>query len=151
MKIFKKLIKLCSILFTLFLIGYIGLYVYAKYTTKLVIKNLNQHLIYDNNGEIVEDLSESWVSLDEVSPYVIDATIAIEDKKFHDHHGFDYLRIIKSLYVNFKSGEARQGASTITQQLAKNLYLSFEKTWERKLKEAWLTIELEHNMKKKIF
>lgn len=143
MKILKKLIKITSFILFILIIGYVGLYIYAKYTTKLVIKNLNQHLIYDTNNEIIKDLSESWISLEEISPYVINATIAIEDKKFYEHHGFDYLRIIKSMYINIKSGETRQGASTITQQLAKNLYLSFEKTWERKIKEAWLTIELE--------
>ena len=148
MKIVKKLFKYGVICLVILLMGYLGLYIYAKTTTKLVIHNLNHHLIYDTNGELVKDLSETWVSLDEISPYVIDATVAIEDKKFFDHHGFDYLRILKSLYVNFKSGQTKQGASTITQQLAKNLYLTFDKTWERKIKEAWLTIELEAQYEK---
>lgn len=148
MKILKKLIKLSIIIFTIFSIALYGLYIYARYTTKLIIQNPNQFTIYDQNGDIVKDLSETWVELEDISPYVIDATIAIEDKKFYEHNGFDYLRIIKSLYVNIKSRAAKQGASTITQQLAKNLYLTFDKTWERKLKEAWLTIELESQYEK---
>ena len=148
MKILKKLIKFSTIIFTIFSIALYGLYIYARYTTKLIIQNPNQFTIYDQNGDIVKDLSETWVELEDISPYVIDATIAIEDKKFYEHNGFDYLRIIKSLYVNIKSRAAKQGASTITQQLAKNLYLTFDKTWERKLKEAWLTIELESQYEK---
>lgn len=143
MKILKKIMKYSCFLFFFLVFIYIGLNIYAKYTTKLVIKNFKQHLIYDTNEELVKDLSEAWVSLDNISPNVINATIAIEDKKFYDHRGFDYLRIIKSMFINIQSGSAKQGASTITQQLAKNLYLSFDKTWERKIKEAWLTIQLE--------
>lgn len=148
MKIFKKLFKFSVIIFFIFCIAVYGLYIYARYTTKLIIQNPNQFTIYDQNGEIVQDLSETWVELEDISPYVINATIAIEDKKFYDHNGFDYLRIVKSLYVNIKSGATKQGASTITQQLAKNLYLTFDKTLERKLKEAWLTIELESQYEK---
>ena len=129
MKIFKKLFKFSVIIFFIFCIAVYGLYIYARYTTKLIIQNPNQFTIYDQNGEIVQDLSETWVELEDISPYVINATIAIEDKKFYDHNGFDYLRIVKSLYVNIKSGATKQGASTITQQLAKNLYLTFDKTF----------------------
>ena len=134
----------CTICF----IAIYGLYIYARYTTKLIIQNPNQFTIYDQNGDIVKDLSETWVELKDISPHVINATISIEDKNFYNHNGFDYLRILKSLYVNIKSKAAKQGASTITQQLAKNLYLTFDKTWERKLKEAWLTIELESQYEK---
>ena len=148
MKILKKLIKFSIIGCTICFIAIYGLYIYARYTTKLIIQNPNQFTIYDQNGDIVKDLSETWVELKDISPHVINATISIEDKNFYNHNGFDYLRILKSLYVNIKSKAAKQGASTITQQLAKNLYLTFDKTWERKLKEAWLTIELESQYEK---
>ena len=148
MKILKKLIKFSIIGCTICFMAIYGLYIYARYTTKLIIQNPNQFTIYDQNGDIVKDLSETWVELKDISPHVINATISIEDKNFYNHNGFDYLRILKSLYVNIKSKAAKQGASTITQQLAKNLYLTFDKTWERKLKEAWLTIELESQYEK---
>lgn len=148
MKLRKKLWKFglfCIILCFLF---YFGLYFYAKYATKLVIESANGFYIYDANGDLVEGLSDQWISIDNISSYVLEATIAIEDKNFYKHSGFDFLRILKSLYINIRSGETLQGASTISQQLAKNLFLSFDKTWERKLKEAWLTIQLESQYSK---
>ena len=73
---------------------------------------------------------------------------AIEDKNFYNHNGFDYLRIAKALFTNLFNGEIVQGASTISQQYAKNLYLDFEQSWERKWKEMWLTFRLENNYSK---
>jgi 1A family penicillin-binding protein len=78
-----------------------------------------------------------------MAPHIIDATISIEDKNFYSHVGFDYFRIIKSLYNNTIAKRYAEGASTITQQYVKNLYLDFDKTWKRKIEEAWLTIEME--------
>ena len=83
------------------------------------------------------------LSLDEISPYVIEGFIATEDRNFYNHFGFDPLRIGKAIIANLSTGTRSQGASTITQQYARNLYLSFEKTWERKIKEAFYTIRLE--------
>ena len=83
-----------------------------------------------------------------MSPYIIDATIAIEDKNFYNHQGFDYLRIIKALFINAKNRKNLQGASTITQQYAKNLFLNFDKTWSRKIEEAFLTMRLEAHYSK---
>lgn len=148
MKIWKKLMKWGCFLCLFFLLFYFGLYLYAKYSTKLVIRSANEFYFYDQEGNMVEGLSDKWVSLDEISPYVLDATVALEDRKFYRHSGFDFLRILKSLYINIRSGKNLQGASTISQQLSKNLFLSFDKTWERKLKEAWLTIQLESQYSK---
>ncbi|HHW69267.1 MAG TPA: PBP1A family penicillin-binding protein [Tenericutes bacterium] len=78
-----------------------------------------------------------------MSDDIINATISIEDKHFFKHQGFDFLRIIKAMYTNIINGAKVQGASTITQQYAKNLFLDFGKTWKRKFEEAWLTIRLE--------
>ena len=86
--------------------------------------------------------------MNEISPYLINATISIEDKNYFNHIGFDYLRIIKAMFVNITSGKTLQGASTITQQYAKNLFLDFDKNWSRKIEEAWLTIRLESNYSK---
>lgn len=142
--IFEKGVILLAIVMVL----YLGVVVFARYKPKLEIESANKFYIYDSNGELVENLNDSWVNLDEISQYVKDGTIAIEDKNFYKHSGFDYLRIIKSLYINIKNKKTLQGASTISQQLSKNLFLSFEKTWQRKLKEAWLTIQLENQYDK---
>lgn len=143
MKIIKKALKILGILLVLLIIFYLLLYVYAKSKPKLPIKSANQYLIYDQNNELLETSNADWVSINDISPYLINATISIEDKNFFRHIGFDYLRIVKSFFINIKKNNNVQGASTITQQLAKNLFLSFDKKWERKIKEAWLTIELE--------
>ena len=99
-------------------------------------------------GESSTTGNRYWVDLDEISPYVIDATIAIEDRRFYDHHGFDWIRIAGAVLANLKAFGKVQGASTITQQYARNLFLSHEKTWLRKLKEAYYTIRLETNLRK---
>lgn len=143
MKKLKLFCQLGIICLAIFLSIYLGLYLVARYKSKLLINSANKFYLYDTNNEIVEDLNDTWIALNDMSSYVIDATIAIEDKNFYKHSGFDYLRIIKSIYINLKNGKTLQGASTISQQLSKNLFLSFEKTWQRKLKEAWLTIQLE--------
>ena len=147
MKIIKKLIKILAVLIILFIVSYYGIYFYASTTDKLDINSASGYYIYDNNDELIDNTNE-WVKLDDISDYLIKATIAIEDKNFYNHKGFDYFRILKSLYINISNKKTLQGASTISQQLVKNLFLDFDKTWERKLKEAWLTIRLESQYSK---
>ena len=137
---------ICSLL--LFLC-YVGIYAYARFTPKLPIDSANSYYLYDKENNLVSNRnSKEWISLNEISPYLINATISIEDKNFYKHQGFDFLRIAKAMYVNLKSGKTLQGASTITQQYAKNLFLDFGKTWNRKIDEAWLTIRLESHYSK---
>ena len=142
-KLVKKILIKGLIITLILVILYFSLYIIAKTKKKLPIKSVNQYLIYDMNDNLLETSNSDWITLDLISPYLINATISIEDKNYYHHIGFDYLRIAKSLYINLKKNNKSQGASTITQQLAKNLYLSFDKKWSRKIKEAWLTIELE--------
>ena len=132
---------------TILLVLYGSLYVYAKFDNKISIKSANSFYMYDNNNEIFNK-EDNWISIKEISPNLINATISIEDKHFYNHVGFDYLRIMKAMTVNIKNMKNLEGASTITQQLAKNLFLDFDKTWERKIEEAWLTIKLESNFTK---
>lgn len=84
-----------------------------------------------------------WTDLEDISPYIIDATVAVEDKDFFKHNGFDYSRIGGAILADVKAGGKVQGASTLTQQYARNLYLSHEKTWTRKLNEALYTLRIE--------
>ncbi len=103
-----------------------------------------QSLIYGADGQVLMALgARDAVPLDMVSPDFINAIVATEDHRFFDHKGINKLRIIKGLYITlFKPGKV-QGASTITQQLAKNLFFSFEKTWQRKFKELLVALQIE--------
>ena len=150
MKFIKKFIKFNIRLFLLGIIGMISLYIYAYFCPVLDIKNANQFYIYDDKENLVYQGSgnNEWVSLDEISPYFIHAIISTEDKNFYKHFGFDYLRIGKAMINNIKSGSIKEGASTISQQYIKNMYLDFDKTWKRKLEEAMLTLRLETHYSK---
>ena len=137
----------------IFVLGHFLVFGYAYLMPKLEIKNKNSILLYDKDGTLFfqgHGASE-WIALEEVSPYVINATVATEDKRFYKHIGFDYIRIVKAVITNVISGEKEVGASTITQQYARNLFLTFEKTWNRKIDEAMITVELEaHYTKEEI-
>ncbi len=150
MKVLKKCLKIFIILIGLFIVGNVCVYTYAKLSPKIEIKNANSFMLFDSDNEVFFQGSGSreWISLDDISPYLIEATINTEDKNFYKHIGFDYLRILKALAVNITSGTTSQGASTITQQYAKNLFLDFDKTWARKWDEMWYTIEIESHYSK---
>ncbi|WP_321494619.1 PBP1A family penicillin-binding protein [uncultured Desulfobacter sp.] len=111
-----------------------------------------QSLIYAEDGQVLIALGEKTsVSLDMVSSDFLNAIVATEDHRFFEHHGVNKLRTFKALYITlFKPGQI-QGASTITQQLAKNLFFSFEKTWHRKIKELLVAFQIEQaNTKEQI-
>lgn len=94
-------------------------------------------------------IQKKWVSLSQVSPYLVKAVIIAEDDKFWAHHGFDIDAIQKAFEKDFEKGTFKFGGSTISQQLAKNLYLSPSKNPVRKLKEAILTWRIEMNLSKR--
>lgn len=104
-------------------------------------------VVYDTDENIIAVSSnlknQTWVSLDEISPHIIDAFISAEDQHFYKHFGFDIPRIISATYQNIKAMDKRQGASTITQQYARNIFLTHQKTWKRKIQEALISIRLE--------
>lgn len=147
MKILKKLLKWNCTFIILLIVCYVSLYIYAHYSKKLSISSANNYYFYDINGN--QYSNDDWVNLNDISPDLINASISTEDKHFYKHFGFDYLRIIKAMYNNIKSKETVEGASTISQQYAKNLFLDFGKTWKRKIEEAWITIKLESQYSKK--
>ena len=127
-----------------------SLYIYAYFTPSINIKTSNSIQIFDNHESLIYQGSSSnkWVPIEEISPYLINAMISVEDKNFYKHMGFDYFRIAKAMYLNVKSKTIVQGASTISQQYVKNLFLDFDQTWERKVDEAFLTLELEMHYSK---
>lgn len=99
--------------------------------------------LYDNQNNLYYSSYQSdYVTLNEVSDDFINAIIAIEDHRFYEHKGFDIIGIARAIKVNVFSDDV-QGASTITQQYARLMYLTNEKTWNRKLNEAFLAIRLE--------
>ena len=141
-RIIYKLILFLTICFTILLTS---LYIYAYLSPKIILNSANAIYLYDQNEELIfqSNNNNSWVKLDEINDNIKYATISIEDKNFYKHHGFDYLRILKAIYLNIKNKAIVQGASTISQQYVKNLYLNFDKTWKRKIEEAFLTLKLE--------
>jgi monofunctional biosynthetic peptidoglycan transglycosylase len=92
--------------------------------------------------------SETYVRLQNISPYVIHAVIAAEDGSFYSHKGFDWHELKASFQTNLRNGGFRRGGSTLTQQLAKNAFLTQDKSLWRKLKEAYLANAIEHRYKK---
>jgi len=147
MKKLKKLLFIFLIFVVISFIIYGGIYLYAWMNPKLAINSANSYYFYDTNGNLITGTNE-WIGYDSIDKDIINATISIEDRHFFNHAGFDFLRIGKALYNNILSGSMNEGASTITQQYAKNLYLDFDKTLERKINEAWLTIRLETHYSK---
>jgi penicillin-binding protein 1B len=92
------------------------------------------------------------VKFEDIPPILVNAVVSIEDKRFFQHSGFDPIRITKAIFVDLRSGRKSQGASTLTQQLAKNLWLDPGKTFQRKYDELLITLHLEHKLtKEKIF
>ena len=150
MKFKKRILKYFIILILGFIFLINGVYFYAKLIPKLDIKNVNTFYLYTKSNELYFEGSgeKEWVNLKNISNNLIKATINIEDKKFYEHHGVDILRVVKATFNNIKNGEIVEGASTITQQYAKNLYLDFDKTFKRKLNELWYTIQIESHYSK---
>jgi penicillin-binding protein 1B len=83
------------------------------------------------------------VRLGELPRHLIDALLVIEDRRFYEHHGIDVRRLAGALVANLRAGRVRQGGSTLTQQLVKNVFLTHERTLLRKLREAWLALRVE--------
>ena len=103
--------------------------------------------IYDSNGDEIVALHEEQnrilVGLNDIPEHVSNAFIAVEDERFYRHFGFDIIGSMRAAYANFRAGEIVQGASTITQQLAQNAFLTTETTYKRKIQEIWLALQLE--------
>ena len=107
--------------------------------------------VYTADGHLIGEFGEerrSLVSIHEVPAVMKQAILAAEDDRFYQHGGVDYQGILRAASANLLGGGKRQGASTITQQVARNFFLSSEKTYTRKLYEALLSFKIEHNLSK---
>jgi len=154
----KKFFKISIIIFLVFfVIGLISLIVIlSKISSTVSLNDLDKSKlvssyydvpIYDCSDNLINPCS-NFISIEELSDYTKNAFISIEDKDFYTHNGLNYKRILMALINNIKSGSFKEGASTISQQLVKNTQLNNNKTISRKIKEIYITQELEKEYSK---
>jgi 1A family penicillin-binding protein len=108
-------------------------------------------VIYDRYGQVFGKIfiqNREQVPLDQISPYLVDAVIAEEDNRFYEHSGVDFLGIFRALLKNTQAGRIRQGASTVTQQLARNVFDLRDRTYDRKILEVFLAMRVERSVPK---
>lgn len=148
LKIFKIFIIITTIVLTL-----------SCLTISIITTNMNYHMpeiinveLYDDSGKKYLSYSngkkQSYVTIDNISENLINSFISIEDKRFYQHHGIDIIRIGGALLKNIKNNKITEGASTITQQYVRNIYLNSEKTWDRKINEILISINIENTYSK---
>ncbi len=152
-----RLLGLIFLTFFIFLgILILILFLYLKISlpsiSKLKKYNPKQvNLLVDRNDKIIGYLGEErriFITLDKVPPYVIKAILAAEDANFYKHKGIDFFSLLRAFFKNLISGKIVQGGSTITQQVAKSLLLSPERTFSRKVKEMVLAWQMEKHLTK---
>jgi penicillin-binding protein 1A len=106
---------------------------------------------YDQNGRLIARRGSAHgrvAEIDDLPPYLVDAVLAVEDRRFYDHFGVDIRGTARALWANLRAGRVVQGGSTLTQQLAKNLFLTPERTMRRKVQEMMLAFWLESRFSK---
>ncbi len=160
---FRIVLKIFLILFLLvFLIMLAGGGVAVAYVYNIVmdtpmfnpnaIRVAETSYIFDNAGNRLTTLhyeqNRTVIPVDDVPHHVRNAFIAIEDERFYEHFGIDLTGIIRALRENYRAGTIVQGASTITQQLTRNAFLTPDQTYERKIQEMWIAIEIEKDYTK---
>ena len=162
-RLFWFIIKLQIVLIFLVLIGLI-IYKYGGYADQLqalrqdavkLVRTSNERtfipsqtsIIYDADGEIISNIigakEADYIEYEDIPVAFITAMISIEDKRYYEHNGIDVIALLRSAKAILESGSLSQGGSTITMQLARNIYLDSEKRWERKIKEIFIAMELE--------
>lgn len=143
------------------LVGIVGIgytvYEYKNLPQLITVEDYKPLLssdIFSRDGEKIGELYSKkqgvryLTNYDKIPKMLVNAFLAAEDDSFFEHHGFNYSGIARSIWVNFVSGQRRQGASTITQQTARSLFLTSEKTYIRKFREALLAHKMEQNLSK---
>lgn len=140
----KKLVKFIFKLLLILIIGFVGVFFGKGYWNYLQLTETK------SVDEVVNEVRASpyYVDYDDISPNLIRATIAIEDRRFYDHGGFDYIGLVRAAVSQFDEDLLTSGGSTITQQLAKNLYGMFESSWDRKSTEFFVARYLEKHYSK---
>ncbi|MRX71450.1 PBP1A family penicillin-binding protein [Bacillus lacus] len=147
-----RLVTLMLVTFVIALAGYLMILLMGNYVIdekKLVFESAS--VLADSNGEELTKLftkNRKLIGIEEIPQHVQEAFVAVEDKRFYEHHGIDFRAIGRALYKDILAGSKVEGGSTITQQLAKNIFLSHEKSMLRKTKEAVIAINLEREYSK---
>ncbi len=134
-RLIKKLIKLGLIVVILVgaMIGLLGYFKYKEVITQIPIRE---------KIESVQE-NEGFVPLEEITPDFTDAIIAIEDHRFYEHGAFDFISLVRATFANLQAKEVTQGGSTLTQQVAKNLYFNNDQSFIRKVSELFVAFDLE--------
>ena len=156
---FRRWLTPVLIILTLFLLPAIllGLAAMLAYPTLPSLEALTDYRpkiplrIYSAEGTLLSEFGEerrALVKISEVPEVMKQAILAAEDDRFYEHGGVDYMGVIRAAFSNFTSGTAKQGASTITMQVARNFFLTKEKTMTRKFNEVLLTFKIEHSLSK---
>ncbi|WP_114767315.1 penicillin-binding protein 1A [Vibrio rhodolitus] len=156
MKFIKRLLIFIVVCMILGVGTIFGFYLYVKpelpdVATLRDVKLQTPMQVYSQDGKLISQFGEKRripVKYDEIPPHLVEALIATEDSRFYDHYGIDPIGITRAAIVVAMSGSAKQGASTITQQLARNFFLSNEKKIMRKIKEIFIAIHIEQLLSK---
>lgn len=156
MKFIKRLLTFALICIILGVTTIFGFYLYVKPELPDVATLKNVELqtpmqVFSADGKLISQFGEQRripLTLDEIPPQMINAILATEDSRYYDHPGIDPIGIARAAFVVATSGSAKQGASTITQQLARNFFLSNEKKIMRKVKEIFIAIHIEQLLSK---
>ncbi len=141
-------------LIVVLLVGFAALVIYSNLPSLDTLTDYRPKIplrIYSDEGLLIGEFGaerRNVVTISEVPKHLKQAILAAEDDRFYEHGGVDYLGVLRAAYSNFSAGSVRQGASTITMQVARNFFLSREKTLTRKFSEALLAFKIEHNLSK---
>mgnify|MGYP000893359863 CR=1 FL=1 len=144
------LAALLLVVITALMVAFIGLLALPRIPDDLnQIALNNPTIIYGDDGRIVKMLANRQVvNIDQVAPLFLQATVTLEDAGFYAHEGFSKKGFFRALWSNVTKMRVRQGGSTITQQLAKNLFFGFDRSWWRKVKEALVAMQIEQQFSK---
>jgi len=152
--VFKRKLLIFSIIF-LFIFSGAAFYIleeeWVDFSVLSQLKSHNSSMILDDEGKVLayfENERREYVPFNKLPKILVNAFIAAEDHSFFDHNGISFRGILRSVWVNLKSGRRLQGASTITQQVARLLFLNSEKTFLRKFREIFLSVQLEKQLTK---
>ncbi len=143
-----------AVLAAALLFGYAVAVAYPKLPSLEVLTDYQPKIplrVYSAEGDLIGEFGEerrALVKIGNVPKPMRDAILAAEDERFYEHGGIDYMGVARAVLSNFMQGGARQGASTITMQVARNFFLTSEKTFTRKFNEALLAFKIEHNLTK---
>ena len=140
----KKIIFRLFVIIILIALIFCGFYAYQGY-------KVYQDVIEEKNiGQRVAELQskDDYVKLDEIADVYVELVVESEDHRFYQHHGVDYIGLTRAMLTNLATWSYKEGGSTITQQLAKNLCLSFEKSLDRKFAEVFIAWQLERDYSK---